>query len=68
MADPLREIIDRATVNVPQTPSTAPFVCPVCQGRRTVPPGFYGFYWGSGATNAEPEPCRSCDGTGVVWR
>lgn len=37
---------------------------PVCEGRGTVPPNFYS---GSTVTNARSEPCRSCDGKGVVW-
>lgn len=46
-----------------------PYCCPVCGGRGTVPNGFYdvGYPYGSG-TSALPETCRSCTGTGVVWR
>lgn len=35
-------------------------VCPVCQGRTTMPAGFYT----EGAT--EPEQCRSCSGQGYI--
>lgn len=41
-------------------------VCPVCGGRGTVPPGFYGdFEYGLGTTNAR-ETCRSCGGKGIL--
>jgi DnaJ-class molecular chaperone len=43
-----------------------PYRCPVCEGRGTVPMNFY-----SGATIANstaPEECRTCNGTGVLWR
>jgi hypothetical protein len=44
-----------------------PYACPVCGGRGIVPPGFYWPSSGMG-TVAVPEPCRACDGIGVVWR
>ena len=43
-------------------------VCPVCNGKRLLPPGFYdqiGEWYSSTAGNA-PEICRSCDGRGWV--
>lgn len=49
------------------TPPKPPFVCPVCQGRRTLPIGFYGLY-DSMTSSGPPEPCRSCNGSGVIWR
>ena len=50
------------------TPPQAPFVCPVCYGKGTVPTGFY-FQFGSGSSpSTVPEPCRTCDSTGIVWR
>jgi DnaJ-class molecular chaperone len=42
-----------------------PYTCPVCAGRGTVPPGFYG--WISVASMLTTEKCRSCDGKGLVW-
>lgn len=41
-----------------------PFVCPVCRGTRSVLAGFYG----PPAMTTTQEPCRSCDGSGIVWR
>lgn len=43
-----------------------PHPCPVCQGRGTMRGDFYEFVplgYPVGTT-----ACRSCDGTGVVWR
>lgn len=37
--------------------------CPVCEGRGTVPCGFYS----SGSNNTGPERCRSCGETGFLW-
>lgn len=42
-----------------------PHRCPVCDGRRTVPAGFYGREQVLSGTT--PEACRSCDGTGILW-
>ena len=45
-----------------------PHICPVCKGNGLVPNGFYaqtGGVWSS--TSTEPEKCRTCDGTGIVW-
>jgi len=45
-----------------------PYCCPVCGGNGLVPNGFYrqvGGKWMS--TSLEPEKCRSCNGTGIVW-
>lgn len=46
-----------------------PYCCPVCRGNGLVPNGFYGQtseIWGSDGINREQ--CKSCQGTGVVWR
>ena len=48
-------------------PGAKPFVCPVCNGRGTMPDGFYDRL-ASSTTDASPEMCRSCNGTGIVWR
>lgn len=44
--------------------------CPVCGGRGTVYAGFYegNFPLMSSASGVPREPCRSCLGTGVLWR
>ena len=62
------------TVTAPQ--DIRPYVCPVCGGRGTVPRGFYN-YLAASTTDTIPEMCgpsletklcRSCAGTGIVWR
>lgn len=43
-------------------PAKTPHKCPVCEGRCTVPPGFY--------KDADVEfhaSCRACLGVGVLW-
>ena len=47
-----------------------PYCCPVCQGRRRMPAGFYGAIGVSSwsVSDMTPENCRSCQGTGVMWR
>jgi len=54
-----------------------PYCCPVCQGRCTMPAGFYEGSYGETVTAHRDgtsaiealarEVCRSCNGTGVVW-
>jgi len=46
-------------------PDPRPYVCPVCGGRGTVPFGFY--TTPLCATETATEPCRTCDGDGIVW-
>ena len=44
-----------------------PHRCPICDGRGIVPGGFYnatGETWT--ATNAA-EPCRACNGIGIIY-
>jgi hypothetical protein len=38
-----------------------PYCCPVCQGKATVPGGFYSSF------QLGLEVCRSCKGTGIIW-
>ena len=41
--------------------------CPVCDGRRTVPNGFYVNYSHPSAANfTGQEPCQTCNGAGVI--
>ena len=42
-----------------------PHLCPVCQGKGTVPAGFYGH--GDLTSTLTPEQCRTCQGFGMVW-
>ena len=50
-------------------PQTQPFRCPVCGGNGIVSAGFYNTTTGSVTISAtNPETCRSCFGTGIVWR
>ena len=53
-----------------QSTAHVPFCCPVCNGKQQVPSGFYTAIGTNGWTtsNSAPEECRSCYGTGIVWR
>jgi len=46
-----------------------PHKCPVCNGQGLVPNGYYSVIGVASysTTNATPEQCRSCNGTGIVW-
>ena len=46
-------------------PKEHPHVCPVCCGRQYAPMGFYD---GPMSTSINIEKCRTCNGTGVIWR
>ena len=47
----------------------SPHKCPVCNGTMVVPNGFYTQTSGQWlSTDVTPEPCRSCQGSGVVWK
>lgn len=46
-----------------------PYKCPVCEGRGTVPIGFYETF-SQGTTTATVTydvTCKTCNGTGIVW-
>jgi len=46
----------------------SPYKCPICLGKGIVDGGFYNNTIGNCGISAEvTEPCRSCDGTGIVW-
>lgn len=40
-----------------------PHKCPVCEGRGMVGDAFYG----GRETSSCDVPCRSCDGSGIIW-
>lgn len=46
----------------------APHRCPICEGRGTVPAGFY---TGTAPTvmlgGTAAETCRGCGGAGIIW-
>ena len=46
---------------------TIPYTCPICGGKGKVQNGFYSVMGYGSTTNASPENCRSCNGTGIVW-
>lgn len=44
------------------------YCCPVCYGRGLVPNGFYSEVVITIASDMTSETCRSCWGTGVLWK
>ena len=42
-----------------------PHRCPVCNGVGKVPAGFYSM--ANALASTEPEQCRACNGTGIMW-
>ena len=44
-----------------------PYCCPVCNGRGTVPCGFYQTSKFYSVSESSDEMCKSCKGTGVLW-
>lgn len=53
------------TVNTPTTYAQAPpYKCPVCEGRGTMPCGFYERL--QITDNTASNECRSCKGTGII--
>lgn len=45
-----------------------PYCCPVCNGRGTVPRGFYSSTTATiPATSTQPEQCKSYFGRGIVF-
>jgi hypothetical protein len=37
--------------------------CPVCEGRKSVPPGFY---FDAASSSESRETCKTCMGSGVI--
>ena len=60
----LKEVYGSKNVNMNKQKTIKPYTCPVCEGRGTVPWGFYNSWSTMGV---HPETCRSCGGTGIVW-
>ena len=50
---------------LPIIDGSTPHVCPVCCGRQYAPMGFYDRPM---STAINTELCRTCGGTGIVWR
>lgn len=44
-----------------------PHKCPVCNGNGIVDAGFYNQTSGMWASAGGIEPCRACNGQGIVW-
>lgn len=58
----------RSVIMTPSLKANMPYKCPVCNGRGTMPNGFYMGTQGQwSTTNASPEQCRSCNGKGIIW-
>ena len=51
-------------------PPQQPYKCPVCEGRGVVPQGFYDVLPGfvGSTTSTAPETCKTCGGSGIIWR
>ncbi len=52
--------------HLPRMSEVVACVCPVCQGRRVVPTGFYKMHPCDATVVDLPEKCRSCGGKGYV--
>ncbi len=45
-----------------------PHKCPICDGKGTVPNGFYNSTNNTYSTNSTAtETCKTCHGSGIVW-
>lgn len=49
----------------PTYPTRTPHKCPVCEGRKTVPQGFYTGM--SQGTDTNRDQCQTCNGVGILW-
>jgi hypothetical protein len=47
-----------------------PYCCPICNGKGIVPQGFYstGYDGGYLSNSTTPDTCKSCGGTGIIWK
>lgn len=44
-----------------------PHKCPICNGHKIVPGGFYEATGESWSSSHISEPCQQCSGTGIIW-
>jgi rubrerythrin len=66
--DPANIKIDMEKLYKKNKQNKIPYRCPVCWGNGIVPNGFYLSTSGQNlVSDAAPEKCRSCNGTGIVW-
>ncbi len=50
-----------------ETTGLKPHTCPVCEGRGTVPCGFYSHQEHFTSSSTSPETCKTCNGGGILW-
>lgn len=48
---------------------STPHKCPVCEGRRSLPAGYYALSLEGTSVHSStlPETCRTCLGSGILW-
>lgn len=44
-----------------------PYKCPICEGRGIVAGGFYNSVGNEWTAGNAAEPCRQCNGEGIIW-
>jgi hypothetical protein len=44
-----------------------PYCCPICTGKGIVAGGFYNSLGETLTSSCGQEPCRACNGTGIIW-
>ena len=50
------------------TKSSTPYRCPICGGNGLVSGSFYTSLFGCGGTTTNiTQPCRTCNGAGILW-
>jgi hypothetical protein len=55
------------TKMIKEVPTKTPHRCPVCEGRKSVPYGFYLDRETQSTSVQLVEPCRQCGGTGIIY-
>ena len=65
------ELTEFAQIHMPGVPLSdnerKPHICPVCGGKGLLPHGFYIPSKAFSSCSTEPETCRTCGETGVIW-